>query len=109
MTPAEFFDFLGIRASVVLAGLSGGILRALSRRSYKMREMIASPLCGALAAGYLTTPTVHYLGVVNWPLPPDQIATQHAAAFLIGVSAMWIADAVFEHVMRRLKQSEGAG
>lgn len=109
MTPADFFDFLGIKASVVLAGLSGGILRALSRRSYKVREMIASPLCGALAAGYLTTPTVHYLGVVNWPLPPDQIATQHSAAFLIGVSAMWIADAMFEFLIRKFKQADGGG
>ena len=103
-TPAEVFDFLGIKASVVLAGLSGGILRALSRRSYKARELVASPICGALAAGYLTTPAVHYLGVVNWPLPPDQLAAQHAAAFLIGVSAMWISDALFEVVARRLRR-----
>lgn len=105
MTPAEFFDFLGIKASVVLAGLSGGILRAMSRKAYKVREMIASPLCGALAAGYLTTPAIHYLGAVNWPLPPDQIATQHATAFLIGVSAMWISDAVLQFVARRLNQT----
>lgn len=103
MTPAEFFDFLGIKASIVLAGLSGGVLRALSRRSYKLRELVASPICGALAAGYLTTPMVHYLGVFNWPMPPDQVAAQHAVAFLVGVSAMWISDAVFEYVIRRVK------
>lgn len=108
MTPAELFDLLGIKASVVLAGLSGGILRALSRRSYKVRELVASPICGALAAGYLTTPAVHYLGVVNWPLPPDELAAQHAAAFLIGVSAMWISDALFEFVIRRFKPAGDA-
>lgn len=107
MTPAEFFDTLGIKGSVVLAGLSGGILRALSRRSYKVRELVASPICGALAAAYLTTPVVHYLGMVNWPLPPDQATAQHAAAFLIGVSAMWISDAVFELIVRRIKPYEG--
>lgn len=107
MTPPELFDALGIKMSVVLAGLSGGILRALSRRSYKVRELVASPICGALAAGYLTSPVVHYLGVVNWPLPPDEIAAQHAAAFLIGVSAMWISDALFEFVVRRVKSSGG--
>lgn len=108
VTPAEFFDFLGIKASIVLAGLSGGVLRALSRRSYKIRELVASPICGALAAGYLTTPAVHYLGVVHWPLPPDEIAAQHAAAFLIGVSAMWISDALFEFIVRRFKPADGA-
>jgi len=47
------------------------------------------------------------LGVVNWPLPPDEIAAQHAAAFLIGVSAMWISDALFEFVVRRFKSAGG--
>jgi hypothetical protein len=28
---------------------------------------------------------VHHLGVVNWPLSPDEIAAQHAEAFHIGV------------------------
>lgn len=107
MTVAELLDSLGIRISVVLAGLSGGVLRALSRRSYKARELIASPICGALAAAYLTTPAVHYLSAVNWPLPPDAVAAQHATAFLIGVSAMWISDAVFDFVVRRIKPSEG--
>lgn len=59
-----------------------------------------------LESGYLTTPAVHYLGVVNWPLPPDEIAAQHAAAFLIGVSAMWISDALFEYVARRFKSAD---
>lgn len=108
MTPAEFFDLLGIKGSIVFAGLSGGTLRALSRRSYKVRELVASPICGALAAGYLTTPAVHYLGVINWPLPADAQAAQHAAAFLIGVSAMWISDALFDFVIRRLKPVGGA-
>jgi len=106
MTAAEFLEMLGIKGSVLAAGLSGGVLRALSRKRYKMREMVASPICGALAAAYLTSPTVHYLGVVRWPLPNDQMATQHAAAFLIGVSAMWIADAVFEFVMKWIKPRE---
>ena len=103
MTPIELLDMLGIKASVLVAGLSGGAMRALSRKSYKAREMIASPVCGALAAAYLTTPVVHYLNKVSWPLPPDEISAQHATAFLIGVCGMWIADAVLEFVVRRFK------
>lgn len=105
MTLPEIFDMLGIKASVLFAGLSGGVLRALSRKSYKAREMIASPICGALAAGYLTTPVVHYLNKVSWPLPPDELAAQHATAFLIGVCGMWVADAILDFVVRRFKSN----
>lgn len=99
----EFLDALGIKAPVVVAGLSGGILRALSRHRYKVREMVASPICGALAAAYLTLPVVHYIRAALPIASPDDDTTTLAAAFLIGVSAMWISDIVFEVVVRRFK------
>lgn len=37
------------------------------------------------------------------PLPPDDVASTHAAAFLIGVSGMWIADMLFEVIVRWFK------
>src|SRR5262245_54289495 len=46
----DIFTFLGIKPAVMIAGLAGGVLRALSGKHYKLREMIASPVCGALAA-----------------------------------------------------------
>jgi hypothetical protein len=55
----DFLDALGIKGSILVAGLAGGALRALSHRRFKFREMVASPICGALAAGYLTVPTLH--------------------------------------------------
>ena len=61
----------GLKVSVVIAGFAGGVLRALSHKNYTFREAIASPVCGALAAGYLTEPFVHYLRAVHFPLPPD--------------------------------------
>ncbi|TIQ70282.1 MAG: hypothetical protein E5X44_35760, partial [Mesorhizobium sp.] len=72
-----------IKAPVVVAGLSGGILRALSRHRYKLREMLASPICGALAAAYLTLPVVHYFRVTGLAIPADHDTTTLAAAFLI--------------------------
>ncbi|MBZ9693924.1 hypothetical protein [Mesorhizobium sp. CO1-1-9] len=100
----DLFDLLGIKAPVVVAGLSGGILRALSRHRYKIREMVASPVCGALAAAYLTLPVVSYFRATGLPVPTtDDDTTTLAAAFLIGVSAMWISDIVFEMVVRRFK------
>ena len=95
---------LGIKGPVVAAGLAGGVLRALSRHRYKLREMIASPICGALAAAYLTLPAVAWFKATGMPIPdPADDTTTLAAAFLIGVSAMWISDIVFEVIVRRFK------
>ena len=100
----DLFDMLGIKGPVVAAGLVGGVLRALSRHRYKLREMIASPICGALAAAYLTLPAVAWFKATGMPIPdPADDTTTLAAAFLIGVSAMWISDIVFEVIVRRFK------
>lgn len=95
----------GLKTSVVIAGFAGGVLRALSRKNYTFRETIASPICGALAAGYLTGPFVHYLNAIHFPLPPDDGSNvaMHAGAFLVGVCAMWISDALFEFLSRWVK------
>ena len=106
MSDPSLFDLLGIKPAVMVAGLAGGALRALSRQRFKLREMVASPICGALAAGYLTTPVLHYVKAIGLPTPPDDIASSHAAAFLIGVCGMWIADIVFEIIVRRFKPKE---
>lgn len=100
----DLFDVLGIKGPVVAAGLEGGALRALSRHRYKLREMIASPICGALAAAYLTLPAVAWVKASGLPMPdPADDTTTLAAAFLIGVSAMWISDILFEVVVRRFR------
>ncbi|WP_137934341.1 hypothetical protein [Mesorhizobium comanense] len=98
----DLFDLLGIKGPVVAAGLAGGVLRALSRHRYKLREMVASPICGALAAAYLTLPVVQYARATGLPLADDDTTTL-AAAFLIGVCAMWISDILFEMVVRRFR------
>ncbi|MDX8433423.1 hypothetical protein RFN25_08250 [Mesorhizobium abyssinicae] len=100
----DLFDLLGIKGPVVAAGLAGGALRAPSRHRYKLREMIASPICGALAAAYLTLPAVAWFKASGLPIPdPADDTTTLAAAFLIGVSAMWISDILFEVVVRKFK------
>lgn len=103
MDSPDLFSFLGIKPAVMIAGLAGGALRALSRQRFKIREMIAAPLCGALAAAYLTDPAAYYAHTML-PLPPDESAT-YAMAFVIGVGAMWISDLLFEWVVRRVKSS----
>ncbi len=69
MTLHELLQSLGINPAVLVAGGFGGVLRALSRKQLKVREVILSPICGSLAAAYLTLPTVHYIQAVGWPIP----------------------------------------
>jgi hypothetical protein len=103
MTIHELLDALGIKVGVVIAGLSGGVLRGLSRRRYTTREIVASPICGALAAAYLTEPALFYLRAMNWPLPQKDVAAMNATAFVVGVCAMWIADLLFDAISRWVK------
>lgn len=103
MSLSEFLDAAGIKLGIFIAGLSGGILRGLSRRRYTAKEMIASPICGALAAAYLTMPVVHYLRAINWPLPEEPIVAANATAFVVGACAMWISDLLLEIVARWIR------
>lgn len=106
MTLAEVLDALGIKLSVLVAGAAGGVLRALSRRPHNWRETIVSPICGALAAAYLSGAIVHYLRLTSFPLPEDPAAAIGAVGFILGVSAMWISDIVLAVLARRLKQPQ---
>jgi hypothetical protein len=57
-----------------------------------------------LAAAYLTLPVVSYFKATGVPMPdPADDTTTLAAAFLIGVSAMWISDILFEMIVRKFR------
>lgn len=104
----ELLELLGLKASVLAAGLAGGALRAFSRKRYKLREMFASPICGALAAGYLTDSVLYYVRSIGLDVhPADQVAT-NAAAFCIGACGMWISDILLEAVVRYFKPAASA-
>lgn len=106
MTFHDLLQSLGINPAVLYAGFGGGLLRALSRRKIKLREMFVSPICGALASAYLTLPAVHYVQLLGWPVPDDAAQVVLASAFLIGTCAMWISDLVFEIIVRRFRPKE---
>lgn len=57
----------GLKATVVVAGFAGAVLRAISYKNYIFREAIASPAYGILAAGYLTESLIHYLRIIHFP------------------------------------------
>lgn len=108
MTFMDFLEATGIKFGVAAAGFAGGLLRALSRRSFTWREVLVAPCCGLLAASYLTAPVLHYFYKIGWPLPDDPITTMHAAAFLTGTSAMWISDLVLEALGRWINSKKSA-
>lgn len=105
MTLGELLQSIGLNPEVMVAGGMGGLLRALSRRRFKFREAILAPVCGLLAASYLTLPAVQYVKLIGLPLPDDPQMVL-GAAFLIGTSAMWICDFIAEVVWRRFVPKE---
>lgn len=104
----DFLTDLGLNPNFIIAGTAGGFLRALSRKQFRIREVVFSPICGALAAAYLTEPIIHYARMMNWPLPPEpaSITTSNGAAFIVGVIAMWITDIVVDRLMRFVKTTD---
>lgn len=76
-----------------------------TRHRYKLREMIASPICGALAAAYLTLPVVHHLRTTGLPLLDDDTTTLAG-----GLPHRRVGDVDFGHPVRghpaKLKPTE---
>lgn len=105
MTLSDLLTSIGLDPAILGAGAAGGLLRALSRKRFKIREVILAPLCGTLAAGYLTPWVVHIVRYYEWPpMPENDTSAIYAMAFLIGTSAMWLSDLLFEAIMQRVKE-----
>ncbi|WP_315920472.1 hypothetical protein [Mesorhizobium sp. SP-1A] len=99
----DFFVTIGLDPAILGAGAAGGLLRSLSRKRFKVREVFLSPICGTLAAGYLTPWAVHIVRFYEWPPMPDDGSAVYAMAFLIGTVAMWLSDLLFDAIVRRVK------
>lgn len=105
----EPFNDFGLSAPVLLAGFFGGVVRALSRGYTSFREIIASPVSGALCAGYLTKPFLHYIDKTGFPLPPSDVGGDTgllAAGFVVGICGMWVTDFILIKMGKLLKLSE---
>lgn len=110
MTLHEFFAAIGLDPAILGAGAAGGMLRGLSRKRFNFREVLLSPICGTLAAGYLTPWAVHIVRHYGWPPFPEapDMTAVYAMAFLIGTVAMWISDLIFEAIARRILPKQPA-
>ncbi len=96
----DLLESLGISPPIALAGALGGLLRALSRRTLKVREVVLSPPCGLLGAMYLTKPVVHLVRYYGWPPVASDDSATFAAAFVVGTCSMWLSDWIFEFIVR---------
>jgi len=67
--------------------------------------MFASPICGALAAGYLTDSVLHHVRAFDITVHPDDQVASNAATFCIDACAMGISHILLEQVMRYFKQA----
>lgn len=107
----EPLNDVGLSLPVLLAGFFGGVVRALSKGYTSFQEVIASPVCGALCAGYLTKPVLHYANSIGIPLPPTDSVTGGdtgllAAGFVVGICGMWITDFILIQLGRLFKLSK---
>lgn len=86
---------IGIKSTHLIAGVAGGVVRALLAGGDVM-SAIAAVVVGSLTAGYLTTPV--YQAATNYlPLVKDQ-STEHAVGFLVGLTAMLICEGTLRAV-----------
>lgn len=92
---SDLLRSIGIDPSFLAAGAAGGLLRSITRKKIRLREVIVSPIAGMLACVYLTVPIVQYLQLIGWPMPENNFHVYLASSFLVGNSAMWASDLLF--------------
>lgn len=83
---------IGIKMTHLLAGVAGGIVRALLAGGGWLAAM-TSVIVGSLTAGYLTTPV--YSAAKSWiPTAGHDVSSEHAISFLVGLTAMLLCEGV---------------
>ena len=97
---SDLLRSIGIDPSFLAAGAAGGLLRSITRKKIRVREVIVSPVAGMLACVYLTVPIVQYLSMAGWPMPENDFHVYLASSFLVGNSAMWASDALFSFIAK---------
>ena len=90
---------LGVTLHHLIAGLAGGLVRALMKPDGHPVQTLSTAIVGALSAAYLT-PLVMYFASL-----PETASLENAVAFTIGLSGMTAA----ELALRRLRRVLGDG
>jgi hypothetical protein len=90
MDPVQ--GIIGIKLTHLVAGIAGGMVRALLAGGGWLAAM-TSVIVGSLTAGYLTTPV--YATAKSWfPVVGHDSSSEHAISFLVGLTAMLLCEGV---------------
>lgn len=93
-------QFFGVNLSDIVAGFSGGIVRFI-RKDQENRNFwrfCASGLVGALCAAYMA----HPIALILVSFGGDAIASRGVAGFIVGMSGLYIADAILKGIIARI-------
>lgn len=92
---------LGLNAKMLVAGFSGGVVHSVVFKEKDPLAVIGSVLTGTLTANFLTPIVLKYVG--SW-------LGDGGSAFVVGLSAMAICQAVIGLVSTKLRNlSDGPG
>lgn len=105
---SQWLNDLGFQPSVLLAGFLGGVVKIATGGKTTIREAITAPCCGAISAGYLASPVLHYIDKVGilTPTPENYASMIGAVGFLVGICAMRITSIVMAYLPRMLKSKQ---
>ncbi len=93
---------IGVKLSHLLAGLAGGVVRALLRPGVTMLGSITAAITGTITAAYLTPLVVYHFGQWGWlpSLAEQAIQMEHAVGFIVGLTGMTICEGIIGLVQR---------
>lgn len=83
-----FQQYVGIKASTLLAGFAGGVVRALMLPRITPWQAFSSCIVGALTAGYLTPVAMHWLPFA------DTTGGEGAVGYAIGLTSMILCEGI---------------
>lgn len=91
MDPVQ--GLIGVKLTHLVAGVAGGVVRAFLSGGGGWLAAMSSVVVGSLTAGYLTTPV--YTGArAYFPSLGNDVSSEHAIGFLVGLTAMLICEGV---------------
>lgn len=86
-------EFLGVKFAHLLAGVAGGVVRAVILKS-RFIDGFFSALAGSLTAAYLTDPTFALVKLLSPALNTDRM--EYASSFIVGLTAMSICEGLMK-------------
>ncbi|MFC4172727.1 hypothetical protein ACFOYU_11740 [Microvirga sp. GCM10011540] len=86
---ADMNNLFGVEVGHIVAGIAGGVVRALTRPGQTLAANVSTAVVGVLCAAYATPVVKTWLGLAD-----ADMATQNAIAFGLGLIGMSLAEGV---------------